>query len=151
MPRRLAVLACLLAVVVSACGVSSASKKDVIARGNAICTATVRAVRSTGSGATGTGSALDAYLQRIVPIVEKEVAQLRKLPRPTPDRALLNRYLAAIARAGAQYRALGSAARVHDSAGVAQVLGELRSNPAPGLARQYGLTACAGAVGTSTS
>jgi hypothetical protein len=155
MLRRLVALACLLAVVLSACGGSSATKQDVIARGNAICTDTLRAVRiagnARGTGTSASGAALDAYVQRVVPIVEKEVAQLRKLPRPSANRALLDRYLAAVATAGRQYRWLAAAARRHDQAGVAEALGALRANPAPALARQYGLAQCAASAGTSGS
>jgi hypothetical protein len=152
--RRIAatVGACLVAVVATACGSSSATKKDVVARGNAICSSAVSSVRAVVPPAKGAGSgtALAGYFKQLQPIVAKEVSQLRKLPRPSADKAVLDRYIASVTKAGNVYKQLASAAQRNDIPGVAKYLGELRANPAQSLARQYGMTQCAAAAGTST-
>lgn len=136
---------------VAACGGSAASKRDVIARGNAICASTLRSVRAVAPPSAGASSAaaLNGYLRTVLPLVANEVSQLRKLPRPSADKATLDRYIAAITAAGADYRALAAAARRNDTSAMASALTALRSNPAGSLARQYGLTQCAAAAGTS--
>jgi hypothetical protein len=152
--RRVAatLAACLLAVVASACGGSSATKKDVIARGNAICSSAVSSVRAVVPPANGTtsGTALAGYFKRLEPIVAKEVSQLRKLPRPSTDQAVLNRYIDSVTKAGDVYKQLVAAAQRNDIPGVARYLGALRASPAQSLAQQYGMSQCAAAAGTST-
>jgi hypothetical protein len=142
------------AAALAGCGAgganSSATKQDVIARGNAICAATLRAERATPSP-SGTGGSLATYFRSALPIVEKEAAQLRSLPRPARDRAVLTRYLAAMASLQRQYRALATATASGDGAATAQALAALRSSPAPALAGRYGLTQCAAAAGTGVS
>jgi hypothetical protein len=146
-----ALAACLVAVVASACGGSATTKKDVIARGNAICSSAVSAARAVVPPAkgAGSGSALAGYFKQLEPIVAHEVSQLRKLPRPDTDKAVLNQYIDAVTKAGTTYRALAAAARRGDIAGVAKYLGELRASPAQSLAQKYGMTQCAAAAGTS--
>jgi hypothetical protein len=142
---------CLVAVAATACGGSSATKKDVIARGNAICSEAVRAVRALAPPPQGnTATALSAYLQRLLPIVDQEVSRLRKLPRARPDEALLHRYIDSITEAGTTYKQLAAAARRNDIASVAKYLGALRASPAQSLAQRYGMTQCAAATGTAS-
>lgn len=146
-----AVAACL---VVAACGGGhAATKQDVIARGNAICAGALRDIRALPSPATGGAStaALAKYLQQVVPIIHTEITNLRALPRPTRDRALLDRYLAAMTATEAQYHALIAAARSGNSAAVSDALSTLAASPAAGLADRYGLTQCASAAGTAVS
>lgn len=150
--RATAILAiCAVALAVAACG-SSTTKKDVIARGNAICASALRSVRAVVPPAAGTnsGTALSGYLNRVLPIVEKEVSQLRKLPRPSAGKAVLDQYIAAVTAAEGTYKTLAGAARRNDLPSVAKALGALRASPAGGYAKQYGLTQCATAAGTST-
>ncbi len=152
--RRVAALlaACLVAVAAAACGSSGATKKDVIARGNAICStalSSVRAVVPPAKGAT-TGTALSGYFSRLEPIVSKEVSQLRKLPRPDADKAVLNRYIDAVTKAGALYQKLATAANRNDLPAVAKDLAALRASPAQSLAQQYGMSECAGAAGAAS-
>jgi hypothetical protein len=151
--RRIAApsAALLLAVVATACGGAGATKKDVIARGNAICSSTVSAVRAVVPPATGAGSgaALTRYFRQLQPIVAKEVSQLRKLPRPGPDKALLNRYIDSVTRAAGDYRQLVAAAARNDITGVATYLSALRASPAQSLAQRYGMSQCAAASGTA--
>jgi hypothetical protein len=140
-------------VAATACGSHTATKQDVIARANAICSASVRGVRSVAPPAAGDGSlaSLSTYLQKVLPIVEKEGGDTRALPRPARDRALLNRYIAAVTAAEQQYRTLATAAARNDRAVVAEALSALRSSPATTLARQYGLSRCSAAAGTGVS
>jgi hypothetical protein len=146
--------AAMCAAALAGCGAggasSSATKQDVIARGNAICTATLRAERATPSP-SGTGASLATYFRSALPIVEKEAAQLRSLPRPARDRPVLTHYLAAMGAVAHEYRALAAAAAAGDAGATARALAALRSSPAPALAGRYGLTQCAAAAGTGAS
>jgi hypothetical protein len=152
--RRIAttLVAFLVAVIATACGSSSATKKDVIARGNAICSSAVSSVRAVVPPAKGAGSgtALAGYFKQLEPIVAREVSQLRKLPRPGTEKAVLNRYIDSVTKAGNVYKQLVSAAQRNDIPGVAKYLGDLRASPAQSLAQRYGMRQCAAAAGTSS-
>ncbi len=148
---RTALAAALAALIVTACGGHTANKQDVIARGNAICAAALRDLRVTPPPAGGETSlpGLAAYLRAVVPILQREVSSLQKLPRPAADRALLDQYVAAMKKSGATDRALATAAQRGDQDAVNQALAELQVNPASSLAARYGLNQCAGATGTA--
>lgn len=150
---RTAIAAACLAVAVSACGGHTVTKQDVIAQGNAICAGALRDIRALPSPALAGSStaALAKYLAQVLPIIHTEVAGLQKLARPARDRALLNRFLAAIGSTEAQYRTLYAAARAGDSAAVSEALSALGGGPSATLASQYGLTQCANASGTAVS
>jgi hypothetical protein len=152
--RRAATLlaACVVAATATACGSSSATKKDVIAQGNAICSSALSAVRTVVPPAKGatSGSALSGYFGRLEPIVSKEVSQLRKLPRPDTDKAVLNRYIDAVTKAGSVYKQLAAAAARNDIPAVARDLSTLRASPAQSLAQRYGMSECAGAAGAAS-
>jgi hypothetical protein len=139
-----------IGLTVAGCGGHTATKRDVIARANAICAGTLRDVRAVPPPTTGT-SGLSAYLRKVAPIVEKEGAATRALPRPAQDRAVLNRYIAAVTAADADYKALAAAAASHDAGAISQALASLHDNPATTLAVQYGLGQCAAAAGTGVS
>jgi hypothetical protein len=87
--------------------------------------------------------------KQLEPIVAKEVSQLRKLPRPSIDKALLNRYIDSVTKAGDVYKQLAAAAQCNDIPGVAKYLGELRASPAQSLAQRYGMSQCAAAAGAA--
>ncbi|HEY5188321.1 MAG TPA: hypothetical protein VII87_04755 [Solirubrobacteraceae bacterium] len=138
-------------LAVAGCGASAPAKRDVIARGNAICLSALRAVRSQPPpSAAGSLPALADYLKRVVPIVDKEVAAVRALPRPAHDRALLDRYVSALTATGAEYRTLAAAAARGDRSAVAQALAALRASTAAPAAARYGLSDCAGSGATVT-
>jgi hypothetical protein len=141
------------ALILGGCGGSSVSQGDVIARGNAICAGALRQVRATPSPAGGAGSlaGLSDYLKQVMPIVDREISDIRALPRPSQDRALLDRYVAALAATRADYVRLAAAAKNGDSTGAAQALAALQASPAQALAKRYGLSACAAPAGTSVS
>jgi predicted Zn-dependent protease len=144
-----AAAACLAA---TACGGGAVTKKDVIARANGICITTLRAARSVPPPAgNASRAALAAYLQKVVPIVQKEAAQTRALPRPAQDRAILNRYVAAVTADANRYRTLARAASDGDLTQVTQTLSALRASRAPALAAQYGLTRCSVSAGSGVS
>jgi hypothetical protein len=153
--RRVAatIAACVIAATIAACGGSSATKNDVIARGNAICSSAVSSVRAVVPPAKGanSGSALSEYFKRLEPIVATEVSQLRKLPRPSTDKAVLNDYIDAVTKAGTVYKQLVAAARRNNIPAVAKYLGALRASPAQSLAKRYGMSQCGAAAGTSSS
>ena len=147
-----AAIAAAACVAVTACGSHTATKKDVIARANGICIDALRAARSVPPPAgSGSRAALAAYLQKLAPIIEKEASQTRALPRPAQDRAVLDRYVAAVSAGANQYRTLARAASHGDLATVNQSLTALRASRAPALAAQYGLTRCSVSAGSGVS
>jgi hypothetical protein len=140
--------------ILAACGSGqTATKQDVIARGNAICAGALRDIRALPSPTTGgaTTAELAKYLGQVVPIIHKEIADLHGLPRPARDRPLLDRYLNAVAGTESEYRALVAAARSGNSPAVSSTLATLANSPAATLAARYGLTQCASAFGTAVS
>lgn len=140
-----------MAAVLAACGSHTITKSDVIARGNQICETAASSVRSVTPPSGESLSQLAQYYQRVTPIVQTEAQQLRALPRPSQDRALLNRYLAAIASSATEYRALAAAAQDGDRGALASASAALRSNPAAGLAVRYGIAQCGASPGTAAS
>lgn len=144
--------ACALAcIAATACGGHTATKEDVTARGNAICAGALRDLRATPSPASGRTALanLAAYMNAVLPIVQREVSNLRALPRPAANRRLLNQYIAAVSSSAATYRSLAQAARRGDQAGVNQALATLQGNPAATLAGRYGMSQCASAGSTA--
>jgi hypothetical protein len=136
------------AALIAGCGGHAATRKDVIARANAICFGAQQAVRSIpspGAAATDT-KALAAYFDKVTPIVAKEASQLAALPRPKQRQGALNRYVDAVDASVGDYRAAGRAATAGDAGGVNQALAKLGSNRATRYARDYGLTQCAGSA-----
>jgi hypothetical protein len=150
--RRSAALAlAVTTVVLSACGSSGESKKDFIARANAICNNTTRDVATVPAPSTSgtvTLPALARYLGAVAPIVASEAKQLNALPRPASDQSALRRYLAAVAATAGHYKALENAARSGDRQAISAATGALRASPASRLAAAYGLKECAGPSGT---
>jgi hypothetical protein len=148
---RAALATTLAALVVTACGGHTATKPDVIARGNAICAGAQRDLLATPPPAGGETSlpGLAQYLSAIMPILRREVSNLQALPRPPDDRALLDQYVSAVVSLGATYRMLAAAAQRGDQEAVNEALAQLSANPASSLAERYGLNQCAGATGTS--
>jgi hypothetical protein len=141
-----ALAACVLAL--AGCGSHAETKQDFVARADAICAATTRELR-TAAGTPPSGvPAVARYLGDVIPLLERELKQLRALPRPAARRAELDRYLAAQAQIVARYRTLAGAVRHGDAGAVNRVLAALQSSPAAGLASSYGLSDCAGASGT---
>jgi hypothetical protein len=151
-PRSTQAVAVVLAgVALAACGGHTTTKADVIARGNQICETAASSVRALTPPSGQSLSGLASYYKQVTPIVGAEVNQLQALPRPSQDRALLNRYLEAIARSATDYESLAAAARNGDRAALATASAALRSNPAAGLATSYGITRCGGSLGTAAS
>ena len=83
--------------------------------------------------------------------MESEISQLHALPRPSQDRGLLDRYLAALQVDRAHYVALAAAARSGDRQMMAEATSALQASPSSGLASQYGLSSCASSSGTAQS
>lgn len=139
--------------LLAACGGTQVTKSDVVARGNAICAGALRDMRAVPApaGTSGSLAALSAYERQVAPIVEREAKAIQALPKPSEGRALLERYMAAVARDAAQYRVLAGAAQAGDAAGVAQALANLRASGAASLATEYGLTQCAAPGSTAVS
>ena len=124
-------------IAATACGGHTATKQDVIARANGICINTLRAVRSVPPPAGGAGSpaALAAYLQKVVPIVQKEASDTQALPRPAQDRAVLDRYVAAVTASASQYRALADGGQERRYGGGVAGPGGAASKPGAGSRR----------------
>jgi hypothetical protein len=125
--------------MLAACG-GGVTKKDVIARADGICANAVRAVRAAQASIGGA--------QKVAAAIAREAKQLRALPRPAEDHALLDRYIAAIGRLATEYRDVANALRAGNQGAVSTALAALRTNPAAALAARYGLRECAGARAT---
>lgn len=149
----LVLAACALAGAgLAGCGSHAETKQGYIARANAICESALRGIRNVSPPAgTVTLAGLARYLRQVTPLVQSEISQLRALPRPAQDRALLDRYLAALQVDGAHYVALAAAARSGNRQMMAEVTSALQASPSAGLAGQYGLTSCASSSGTAQS
>ena len=146
-------LSAALLALLAACG--SYTKKDFIARADAICSSTLRATRAvappTFGGGSGQLASVAAYLAKVVPLVRSEAGQLQALRRPgaaAADQVTLTRFLAAFTREAGDYAALAAAAQRGDRLGVASAEGVLRVSPAASLAARYGLRACGSAGAT---
>ena len=150
-PARTTAIA--LVLVLAGCGSHAVTKQDFIARADAICASAIRGERNVAASAGGGAVSLRAlarYLGAVVPIVNSEVAQLRKLPQPGADRGLLGQYLVAAQAAAGDYASLASSARAGERTAVNLKSAALQSSPAASLAARYGLTTCAGATATVT-
>jgi hypothetical protein len=144
--RRIALtLATVLAL--SGCG-HSYTKRDFVARADAICASAVRAVRQVPPPRFASPRErlpeLARYLARALPILQAESARLRALGRPPDQRALLARYLDELSHSVARYRALLTDAQRGDARALAADEAALRASPLPALAARYGLRSCAG-------
>jgi hypothetical protein len=148
---RLAASLTLVAVAVGGCGGHTVTKSDVIARASQICETAASSVREVAPPRGQSTSELARYFAEVTPVVRHEVAQLRALPRPAQDRAILDQYVAAVAQSASTFRALAAAARAGDQAALASAGAALRANPAATLAARYGITRCAGSLGTAAS
>jgi hypothetical protein len=129
-----------LAAAVAGCGGSSYSKRDFLARANAICASALRQTRSIAPG-----TALATYLSAYVPVLESEETQLRALRRPpgtAHDRATLNQYYAALSQTVAEYRQLAAAVKSGDDQAVTNAEAALGASPVFALATSYGLSSC---------
>jgi hypothetical protein len=135
-------------VALAGCGGHTATKKDVVARGNAICTQALSAIRSVPPPTGATAGALATYLKKVGPIVEKEASQLAGLPRPAVQKQTLDAFVSAFQATAHAYRDAAAAASRGSAADARQALASLNSSKVPQLATQYGLTACTGAGGT---
>jgi hypothetical protein len=146
------------AALIGGCGGHTATRKDVIARANAICFQSLQSIRSVPPPvASGTPSfssppylaAFAVYVAKVRPIVAKEARQLHALPRPKPGLATLNAFIAAVAKESDAYASMAAAASKRDGGGVTKSLSELASNPARRLAGRYGITQCTGVSSTT--
>jgi hypothetical protein len=145
-----ATLAC--ALLLAGCG-SKYTKHDFVARANGICTNALRDARSIAPPDTASGkdAALAHYLAKLVPILESEQAQLRKLKRPAQtdaESAALDGYFKALAAQVTATQRLLAAARSDDSQGISAAEAALRSDAIAAAAARYGLTACGTPGGT---
>jgi hypothetical protein len=138
------------AATITGCGGHSATRKDVIARANAICFTAQQAARSVASPGAADAQALARYFDKVVPIVAKESRQLAALPRPKQRQATLNHYVDAVGASVADYRAAARAAAAGDAGGVTQALARLQSTGATRYARAYGLNQCTGSPRTTS-
>ncbi len=136
------------ATLISGCGGHDATRKDVIARANAICFTAQQAARSVASPGTAANDprALGAYFDKLAPIVAQEARQLAALPRPPQRQATLNHYIAAVGASVTDYRAAARAAAAGNDGGVTQALAKLQAADATRYARAYGLTQCTGST-----
>ncbi len=162
-PIRLSALATTVsaAAVIAGCGGHTVTKRDVVARGDAICFQSLQSIRSippprfTGNAPASFSDpryliSFAKYANAVRPILAREIEQLRTLPRPSVDRATLNALLNAIAQEGDDYHAIVRAASAGDVEATMSALARLAANPARRLARRYGFRQCTGVGGTAT-
>jgi hypothetical protein len=145
------------ALLVAGCG-GGIDHRQYVQRADAICAFTLRSVRSLTppqlSGATSAHDAsLAVYLGQLVPLLRRELRQLRALPRPSERAAqtrALDGYLASLNRSVSRFASVEQAARSGDGDGdVVNLLeSELAADPAPRLAFAYGLTGCSSSAPT---
>jgi hypothetical protein len=129
-----------LAALAAGCAGGGYTKRDFIARADAICANALRQTRSIASG-----TALSSYLSEFVPVLRTEASQLRALRRPpgtATDRATLERYFAALSQTVAEYRQLAAAAKTGDEEAVSNAEAALGASPVYSLATSYGLSSC---------
>jgi hypothetical protein len=139
-------LAILLTALLTGCGGGGYDKSDFIAQANGICTNTLRQTRAIAPPTSSSETeAMAAYLSRLVPLVQSEADQLRKLKRPPEDardRLMLSQYFAALGQVVTAYKQLEAAARSGDSDTIASVEATLRASPVAALATAYGVRSC---------
>jgi len=142
-----------LGFALAGCGATHPTKRDFVARADAICASSLRHTRSIPTPAATGPTALSGYLDDVLPVIRSEAAQLRGLKRPPADpreRAQLTSYLRALDDAVAGYASLAAAAHHGDRGAMARAQSALRANRAAALAAQYGLRACGAAGSTAT-
>ena len=140
-------------LVVAACGANSVSRKDVVMRADRICAGALAQLRSVTppSRAPAALGSMSAYIGKILPIVDRELAQLRRLPQPASGARLLHQYIHSVAITASDYRALAKAAASGNQDRVDGALTELSTSSAGSYAAAYGLNTCASAAGASIS
>lgn len=147
-------LAALLGCGLAACGGGGGpSKASFIKQADAICAKGSRDAaalpRPNLSGSKGSQvAALAAYLQSLVPILQRTSAQIRALKSPSQDRSLLQRYLTATDEQITQAQKLAAALRANDAQGVAAARTSLTGSTAATMASQYGFHSCSAATKT---
>ncbi|MDQ6729365.1 MAG: hypothetical protein M3022_03425 [Actinomycetota bacterium] len=149
----LAVVVLSLGLAIAGCGAARPTKRDFIARADAICASSLRATRSIRAPAATGSTALAGYLNSVLLVIRSEAAQLRGLHRPPGgprELAQLTAYLRALDDAVAGYASLAAAAQRDDQGAMADAQAALRANRAAALAVQYGLRAC-GAAGSTAA
>jgi hypothetical protein len=154
-PVTRVLLACLLAVLLGACG-GSYTKADFIRRADAICAAQLRALRalvppSFGGPQEHRRLALAAYTTSAFRILRSEATQLRALKVPgesSSQTTLLQGYLAALDRALSEYASLAAAERAGRTEAASAAQASLGANPATNLAARYGLRSCSSSGAT---
>lgn len=146
LPAVAITVATMSTALLAGCGDHTATRRDVVARANAICFDAQQTLRELAppTGGAGDLAGMSRYLGKVVPIVAKESRQLQALPRPASQRGTLDRFVDAVASSVADYRAAAHAAAGGDGAGVAESLAKLRSVDVAAPARAYGLDQCTG-------
>ncbi len=149
-----AALALLAGLVIAGCG--SYTKADYVQRAEGICTSTLDAVRRLAppdqSGSTAhRDSSLTAYLNRVLPLMQRQLKRLRALPRPSQSQIqerALNAYLAGLRSSVAQFIVLTAAARSSTAGVVNSIAASLATEQLSRLARAYGLKTCSSSGAT---
>jgi hypothetical protein len=143
--------------LLAACG-SGYTKRDFIARADAICASALRQARAippptlTGSVASQAGQ-LSIYLDKLLPIVQSEFTQLQAVRLPAQGargRVTLERWFKALREDLGTFQVLAAAAKRGDAQGVTSAEAALRASQAGSLAQSYGLPACATPSATVT-
>ena len=119
------------------------SKEDYQEQGNAICSKYERQIDAVPEPRDNPESVV-AYVDKVVPLAEKQVAEMRDLKPPENDQDAHDEMLREAERVVTAARRLGTAAENKDQAAAQRALsdGESASENADAIAKDLGLDAC---------
>jgi hypothetical protein len=147
-------IAMAVVAVLSACGSSGPSKKDFISRADAICARGDSQIKSvplpqtTGLSAPQIYANLGSYVDRLLPVAQKVIVQIKALKQPSDNQALLHRYYASLDSGIVKLQALSTAAKQANKQGLQTAITGLRDTQPAQLARQYGFRTCGSTAAT---
>ena len=129
MLRRALVLIGLAALVAAGCGGggSRLTRAEYAKQANAVCTDSNGKVKAVGSPGTSLGS-LATYADKVIPILENGVADLKKLDPPEDEQNVVDQWLATNDEQLDLIREIRDAARDNDQAEVQRLGAEAEAN-----------------------
>jgi len=159
-PRRSLSLSATVAAtaLLAACGSSGApTKANYIKQADVICEQGSTQLRALGRPQTSglpparALAVLSGYLDKVVPVAQQVVSQIRSLKQPSGDQKLLQQYLGAQDAAMVRLRALSTVAKTGNLRAARADAQALSNSQADALATQYGFKHCGSTSGTGSS
>ena len=136
----------LAVVVLSACGGDDRlSEEEYREQGNAICSKYERQIDAVPEPRGDTAQEIVDYVDKVEPLAEKQVDEVRELKPPEDDQATHDEMIREAERTLDAIRDLRRAADANDPAAAREAIeqGESAGDNADALAKQLGLDACA--------